>query len=911
MSTSLQARWIALLLLCVSVLAIIAASPAQAATGTVSGTVRADGTNAPIEHVTVTIVRYVEANNDFTEFLDFAVTDASGYWEISSASLPTGTYTLHFSPLGLPFDAEFWNNVPFEDHNGGDSLGSFPLTTGGTVTNRDAGLAPFPAITGTVTKAVDGSPMTCGAVQSVDMRRPLHSFVYSDVNPYSGEYAIDTRADVYVPAPGHMESGRYTILARPCPELGAPTYLGDVTDFDAASTVYINPGETASGYDIVAATGGVITGNIQTSSGDGTVTAWSVDNPDSAVAFDRPDDGETEYELAGLPPGNYVLGFAPLAVGACATGDRYEWWSNATTPAAASPIAVANGDYLTDYDAVLEPGGYTLSASVIDSVTTNPLANLPVTIYTADGEWVVNSCGNFIPTSSIDAEQFFEGNSTIPWLSPFRTLRTDSNGDFVSPDLPSGSYKILFGGDGTTDYAAAFANGSQFIQDADTFVLAGSDVNLGTLEATVGGAITGTVTVNPQHLSYNVYYGYSPFYAVAFANNPHTSEWELAGYTWVDAVALASSGTSAYEISGLKPGSYKVGFFDEGAFPNGVAPEFFDDAVSIEDSATVTVTAGAVTSNIDAAPGLIAPVEVNRFAGAGRYETSVAISQTFAPGVDVVYVASGENFPDALAAAPAAAAQDGPLLIVPRDQLPDVIRDELVRLNPTSIVVVGGEFAVSAGVYDQLEDLAGSGGIRRVFGQDRYQTARAVIEDYWGADSVDRVYIASGLNFPDALSAAAAAGARGVPVITVAGPLPDADPAVVDLIEYLGATEIAIAGGNASVSPGMFTDLAAISGVTDTWRYAGANRYATGGAINRDAFNASDTVYIASGLNFPDALSGAARAGADGAPLYIVPGTCLPQAVVDDIRNFGATNVTILGGTAAVSANIEDVAVCG
>lgn len=323
------------------------------------------------------------------------------------------------------------------------------------------------------------------------------------------------------------------------------------------------------------------------------------------------------------------------------------------------------------------------------------------------------------------------------------------------------------------------------------------------------------------------------------------------------------------------------------------------------------VAPGTMTASIEASLSAVGPVASQRFAGAGRYDTSVAISRTFASGVDVVYVASGEDFPDALAAAPAAAAQGGPLLITPRAGLHPAVATEINRLDPDAIVVVGGELAVSSAVYDHLSTLTGAGGIRRVSGDNRYATARAVIADYWGPESVDRVYIASGRNFPDALSAAAAAGAQGVPVITVDGPQTELDPAVAELIDYLGATKVAVAGGTASVSSEMFTHLQLVDGVTDVQRYAGEDRYGTGIAINRDAFSTSTYVYLASGQNFPDALSGAARAGADQAPLYIVPGTCLPRAVSEDIQTLGATTVRILGGTNAVPLNLRYAQICG
>ena len=112
-----------------------------------------------------------------------------------------------------------------------------------------------------------------------------------------------------------------------------------------------------------------------------------------------------------------------------------------------------------------------------------------------------------------------------------------------------------------------------------------------------------------------------------------------------------------------------------------------------------------------------------RVYGADRYETAIKVAASFSPGVPVVYVATGMNYPDALSAAPAAAAQGGPLLLVPPTGLSAAVRDELRRLKPALIVVAGGEGAVSRSTYTALSGLAPS--IRRDAGADRYSTSRS------------------------------------------------------------------------------------------------------------------------------------------------------------------------------------------
>jgi len=95
---------------------------------------------------------------------------------------------------------------------------------------------------------------------------------------------------------------------------------------------------------------------------------------------------------------------------------------------------------------------------------------------------------------------------------------------------------------------------------------------------------------------------------------------------------------------------------------------------------------------------------VFRLSGADRFATSAAVAATFNPGVRAVYAATGLDFPDALAAAAAAGASASPMVLTRPTALPDVIRAEIVRLNPSRAVIAGGPSAVSATVEAAIRD---------------------------------------------------------------------------------------------------------------------------------------------------------------------------------------------------------------
>ncbi|MUN07569.1 cell wall-binding repeat-containing protein [Agromyces luteolus] len=199
-----------------------------------------------------------------------------------------------------------------------------------------------------------------------------------------------------------------------------------------------------------------------------------------------------------------------------------------------------------------------------------------------------------------------------------------------------------------------------------------------------------------------------------------------------------------------------------------------------------------------------------RFAGADRYATSVAISRAeFGSDQRVVYIANGANFPDALSGAPVAghfSEDGGPLLLSPANAIPKVIADELKRLQPRRIVILGGTASISEEVAVQLQSYT-SGQVTRVAGPDRYSTSAAVSEANFDPE-VPVAFIANGTKFPDALSGAPSAAILGAPVLlTATDSLPNA---VVAELKRLRPKEIVILGGTSSVSTAVRAALEAL-----------------------------------------------------------------------------------------------------
>ncbi|MDN4614892.1 cell wall-binding repeat-containing protein [Leifsonia sp. F6_8S_P_1B] len=288
-----------------------------------------------------------------------------------------------------------------------------------------------------------------------------------------------------------------------------------------------------------------------------------------------------------------------------------------------------------------------------------------------------------------------------------------------------------------------------------------------------------------------------------------------------------------------------------------------------------------------------------RVSGADRFGTSASLAAAFKPG-GVVYVASGAAFPDALSAGPATKGA-GPVLLIQPFAIPAPVATELRRLKPSKIVVLGGATSVNASTVNALKSY--SGNVIRYSGPDRYDTSAAVAATF-SAPQKD-VYVASGLNFPDALSGAAVAAGRvpGPLLLTTPGGIPQR---VANELARLKPATIHVIGGAASVSSQVEVQLknyTASRTPASVKRVSGADRFDTSAAIAAP-FPAGGTVYVANGLGFPDALSGAPVAGATDSPVLLVQATAIPESVKARLQQLKPKRIVILGGNASVSPSV-------
>ena len=272
-----------------------------------------------------------------------------------------------------------------------------------------------------------------------------------------------------------------------------------------------------------------------------------------------------------------------------------------------------------------------------------------------------------------------------------------------------------------------------------------------------------------------------------------------------------------------------------------------------------------------------------------------------------VVLSRSDIFADALGGAALAAAKQGPLLLTPPTGLNLDTKTEIQRVLGSSgeIYVLGSPTAISAGVVTQLTGLGYH--VDRISGPDRYQTSIAIADTI--TKTPDQVLVSTGLNFPDALSAGAAAGSYDSPGASAVGfpssvvilskdtALPA--PTLTYLNGHKAAAEMFGIGNQA------WTALQN-NGLGDTIqsvKLAGANRYETSAAVAQWFFSGNMVqAGLATGFNWPDALGGGAFMGSIFGPMvltapvnnYWKPASSLFSSASGSLTfayGFGASNV--------------------
>lgn len=276
--------------------------------------------------------------------------------------------------------------------------------------------------------------------------------------------------------------------------------------------------------------------------------------------------------------------------------------------------------------------------------------------------------------------------------------------------------------------------------------------------------------------------------------------------------------------------------------------------------------------------------------GIDRYETSAQIALNGWNRSMYAILVPGDNFPDAISAAPLAKYYSAPILLTKKDYIPTDILNVIKQLEITDIIIIGGTGVITTSVESELASL----GIRtsRIDGRDRYETSINIAKHFKisSKNDISEIAIVTGEDFADALSIAPIAANKHMPILLIQhNKIPD------DVKEFLGTckpTKTYVVGAGSSLDKSLLKELPNVEQIN------GMDKYQRNLAII-DKFKSEldlDSIYLTTGEDYADGLSGAALASIRYNPIVLVGENA--KAPKDYLDNNSITNynLVVLGG---------------
>jgi len=347
-------------------------------------------------------------------------------------------------------------------------------------------------------------------------------------------------------------------------------WYNDQTSQSTANPVNITARATTANINAQLAGGGIISGRVTNSAGAGiaNVVVNANDLNFNLIRFGRTD-ANGYYSVQGLPTGSYKIFFSTSSAGYYVG----EWYNDKASFDAADQVSVTVGQITSNIDAMLADGG--IISGRVTNASSQGISNVSVRIYDLSNVQI-------------------------------KSASTDTSGNYSVLGLVPGNYKVFFDTRNDGNYISEWYNDKTSFTTADQVSVAVDLTTSVNAHLASGGIISGQVTntsnMGIANVNVNVY---DSFLSVV-----------RSGRTGAD---------GNYSVQGLATGSYWI-YFDTSSAGYYVG-EWYDDKPSSSGANSVSVTAGATTSGINAqlASGGIISGQVTNTSNAGIYNVSVRI----------------------------------------------------------------------------------------------------------------------------------------------------------------------------------------------------------------------------------------------------------------------------------------------
>ena len=297
---------------------------------------------------------------------------------------------------------------------------------------------------------------------------------------------------------------------------------------------------------------------------------------------------------------------------------------------------------------------------------------------------------------------------------------------------------------------------------------------------------------------------------------------------------------------------------------------------------------------------------ITKLIGDDRAQTSVKISQEgWKDKAKKVILVSGDSISDGVTATPLATTYDAPILLVSKNSISKSVQDELVRLNPEEVIVIGGTSVVSDNIIKDLKNLISNTKVNRIAGQTRFETSLKIAQEIDKEHNIEKIYIANGYKGEvDALTIAAKAGQEKQPII-----LSEKTEIPTNTYSWLKNQDLQTAyfiGGMDVLDTNVIHKIAEITPKHETDpensvyknRVSGNDRHQTNANVIKRFYTNEEleAVLVAKSNVLADALAAGPLAAKYNSPILITPTTSVSSYHEDILKEKTSNKVYQIGG---------------
>ena len=282
--------------------------------------------------------------------------------------------------------------------------------------------------------------------------------------------------------------------------------------------------------------------------------------------------------------------------------------------------------------------------------------------------------------------------------------------------------------------------------------------------------------------------------------------------------------------------------------------------------------------------------------GSDRYDTAAKISKKGWNASSTVLIANGLNEIEGIVSNPLASVYNAPVLLAEKDRVSKYTTDELKRLSPSNIIIIGDKSSIGENTVSNIKKVAPSASIKRIEGSNIEELSVNIAKEIDSKANVSKIYVAGENGAADALSVVSKAAEEKAPIIVTSKN--SVNSSVKNWIKSNSISSAYFLGKTAVISDNVIKEIdSVVSGNVSGNRIGGSDRNQTNARVIK-ALYPSETynpVFVAKNSPLVDAISVGVYAARTKSPI-VIAGNSLDSEQANILKNKKTNSVFRIGG---------------